>query len=363
MIGQGSLHPALALGRHKEQHEAAGAGSQQLAAQRARFHGLLVHRIDAGIGNDAVQGALFLPGRVQQLAEIGQRSIAGEKVEGSVRLGMALDSTRSGASVNSAYDRLARIHFDYASVSQMDEQAKKLVPFWTFTSRNLPMQISEMWKKPKVYAWYNSFVRNFEADPAEFTPEYFASIGAWNTGEKVAGMPLYMQPDLPHLRVQEDLDRFTKALEGENIGQVLSDVNPFFTAPAEYVMGTDLYTGRQYKDTDWTKAEGAADQIMLPLLKMLNQTKEGADGTYIQDKGMNAMRAMIPMLDRSIRLIPGSSGASGDPDRAIESWGRTMLAAPIRTLSPAQQRSTQRSQYYDKLDEAAMERVLAGGQP
>ena len=288
---------------------------------------------------------------------------AGEQVEGSVRLGMALDSTRKGASVDAAYDRLARIHFDYASVSQMDEQAKKLVPFWTYTSRNLPMQISEMWKKPKVYAWYNSFVRNFEVDPAEFTPEYFDSIGAWNTGEKVAGMPLYIQPDLPQQRVQEDIDRFTKALQGENIGQVLSDFNPFFTAPVEYVTGTDLYTGTQYKDTDYTKAEGFADKAMLPLLKMLNQTKEGADGTYIQDKGMNAMRAINPLLDRSVRLIPGASGASGDPDRAFEAWARTMLAAPIRTLSPAQQRSAQRSQRFAKMDEAAMQRVLAGGQP
>ena len=142
-------------------------------------------------------------------------------------------------------------------MSALDEKAKKLVPFWTFTSRNLPMQISEMWTKPKVYAWYNSFVRNFGVDPVEFTPEYFESVGAFNTGETmpISGLPLYLQPDLPQVRVTEDVDRFTKALQGENIGQVLSDFNPFFTAPIEYMTGTDLFTGRQYDETDWTKAK------------------------------------------------------------------------------------------------------------
>jgi hypothetical protein len=318
--------------------------------------------LESGVAQSTASGRSRLKEGVYRNRVTTKSQEIGQHVEGSVRLGMALDSTRNGASAAAAYDRLARIHFDYASVSKLDEQAKRLVPFWTFTSRNLPMQISEMWKKPKVYAWYNSFVRNFAVDPAEFTPEYFESVGAWNTGETVAGLPLYLQPDLPHVRVREDIDRFTKALQGENIGQVASDLNPFFTAPVEYVTGQDLYTGRQYKDTDWTKAEGAADAAMLPIMALLGQTKKGADGTYYQDKGMNALRAINPLLDRSIRLIPGASSSSGDPSRQYEAIART-LGIPIRTLSPQQQESTRRSAYYDQLDQAAMERVLAGGQP
>ncbi len=284
-------------------------------------------------------------------------------VEGPVRLGMALDSVSKGDSVMNAYQRIARIHFDYAAVSKFDEQAKKLVPFWTFTSRNLPMQISEMWSKPKVYAWYSSFVRNFGVEPEEFTPDYFESIGAFNTGEKMpgSGLPLYLQPDLPHLRVDEDITRLEKALSGDNIGQVLSDVNPFFTAPIEYVTDTNLYTGKKYKPTDWSPAEGFADKAMLPLLALMGQTKRGANGEiYVRDKGMDFLRSTNPLLDRTIRMVPGASQSTGDPSRQLEAMLRT-AGFPIRTLSPQQQEATQRSEYFKRQEQLAMERVLRGG--
>jgi len=102
------------------------------------------------------------------------------------------------------------------------------------------------------------------------------------------------------------------------------------------------------------------DKAMLPILALLGQTKKGADGVYIQDKGMNAMRAINPLLDRTVRLAPLSSASSGDPSRQIEALLRT-FGAPIRTLSPQQQEATQRSQYFDEREKLAMERVLAGG--
>ena len=293
----------------------------------------------------------------------------GSNVEGSVRLGMALDSVvYNKTSVEQAIDRISRIHFDYSQVSKFDEQAKKLIPFWTFMSRNLPMQITEMWTKPKGYAIYNSFVRNFATEPDADTPEYMLEQGAWNTGFKTPdwipgmgeGMDVMMLPDLPHTRVTADVENLGNVAGLSDLGGLASSFNPALTVPIEYATGTNLFTGQQFGPDDYRKASGPLDMAMLPLMKLLGQTDQRGDGIYYQEKGVDALRSLNPIQDRLTRIVPGSTGSSGDPDRQLESLLR-FLGFPIRTLSEQQKQNTRQSRYYDKLDEAQLERVLSGG--
>lgn len=282
-------------------------------------------------------------------------------VESSVRLPVAIDTLRKGGSLDDAMVRINRLHFDYSQVSRLDEKARKLVPFWTFMSRNLPLQISQMWMKPRAYSMYRNISNNLTGDAEPGTPEYFDAIGAFRLGDaELGGLPVFLQPDLPHLRLGEDLERWENALSGDP-AQALTDVNPFFTTPVEYVTGKDLFTGRTYDEDDVRKTGGLESPIGW-FADMMGLGQDLPSGEFATDeKLISAFRSMMPMYDRSLRLAPGitSGGAAAEQqNRQAESILR-FLGIPIRQLSPQQQEATLRGDYYDSVREQSLQRKLA----
>jgi hypothetical protein len=295
-----------------------------------------------------------------RVTRLSQR--VGERVEGSVRLAMAMDSMELGDSVESAIQRINRIHFDYGEISRLDEQAKRLIPFWTFMSRNLPMQVSQMWTHPKVYMAYTHFVENMAAENEEWTPEYWLKAGAFNTGLKVpdfvpesfgGGLPIYASPDLGFTRLQSDLKDYEDFLSWKRPGAVLSNINPLVSAPVEGAFRTDIFTGQKFED-DETVPVGGINSPYKWLAQALGQTTDGeVDASF-----MNMMRAINPLTDRSTRLAPALTG--GDPEgqkRMLESWLRFGVGAPLRTMTPKQQENEYFRRYYDQMDAAKQQQA------
>jgi len=207
-------------------------------------------------------------------------------------------------------------------------------------------------------------------------PEYIKQAGGFDTGVRTPtwmqgiplvgqfmpppGMPVVLQPDLPHTRLQEDVRRTAAALSGENTGQILSDVNPFFTAPFEHAMGTDFFTGKRYEAKDWSQASGAGIPLAA-LLSPIGGGKRGPNGEwYLQDKTMNTLRSVIPPLDRTARLTPGVLTAEPKGgDRMLESYLR-FLGAPVRTISEDQKRAEAARRYYQERDRLIGQAVTGG---
>ena len=173
------------------------------------------------------------------------RKLGEDLVEGPVRLAAALNTTRrlaesggvTGAAASSlAAARVKRLHFDYSDLSKMDQKIKRFIPYWMFMSRNLPLQVEQMWRKPKAYAVYNHFMNNIsvEGDEDEFMPKWMRDSGAvigmrgsgggiWGDGSDTAFMP-----DLQHTSLESDLAAFSNPIDG-----LLSAGNPFITKPIE----------------------------------------------------------------------------------------------------------------------------------
>ena len=171
-----------------------------------------------------------------------------------------------------------------------------------------------------------------------------------------------LSPDLPHQRVVSDVNALAGIADFSDLGKALTSLNPLISAPWEYATGTDMFTGQQFGPTDYRKASGTLDTAMLPLMALLGQVKTGANGDrYYQEKGVNAMRALNPLLDRGTRLFPSQSGAGGDPDRTAENVARIGFGIPVRTISQKQIEGQKRSKFFDEKERRAMERILAGG--
>jgi hypothetical protein len=287
----------------------------------------------------------------------------GERVEGGVRLGMALDTLAKGGTVDDALQRITRIHFDYGQVSALDERAKRLIPFWTYMSRNLPMQTTQMWTKPKLYARYEDVVNNFSTDAEEYTPAYWLKAGAFNTGTHVPdvpgmggaqGLPVYLQPDLGFTRLGSDLQDMEDFLSLERPGAMLSNVNPWLTAPIEFATKKDIFTGREFGPSDYTEVGGTMTPVKW-LAQALGQTNEAGQ---VSENFLNAIRAVNPTMDRTARIAPQITGGDDEAKRRqLESIAR-FLGAPVRTLTPQQQQSEYFRQYYDRQEEMARQLAM-----
>jgi hypothetical protein len=296
-------------------------------------------------------------------------------------LALGLHTTARGGSAGEALGRISRIHFDYSQVSKFDEQMKRIIPFWTFMSRNIPLQFTQMWMKPNMYLRYQSFARNMELGTPEGTtiPSYIKQAGGLDIGVKTpgwaekipligppSGMPIVVQPDLPQNRYYDDLARVTNALSGNGVGQMATNLNPLLTVPAEFTSRTDFFTGQQFPNEASVKVGGAATPWAMAL-SAIGQARKGADGSwYIDAAALNAIRGLDPNLDRMMRLMPQAGGlettdktGASTTARQAESWAR-YAGLPVRTITPQQQRSEIRNQFF-KQRERRLEKMNSGG--
>ena len=162
----------------------------------------------------------------------------------------------------------------------MDVIARRMIPFWTFMSRNLPLQIESMWLRPRTYLQYQSLVRNFGEEMNPYTPDYWLSQGAFTLDEnaKDAEAPWYLAPDLPHLRVAEPL---TALAQGDLGRAVLSDINPLFLAPSRRSPQARSSTPGSGSPTNPAPPQGAGEAMLAPLLSLLGWARRcqrsGAD--------------------------------------------------------------------------------------
>jgi hypothetical protein len=196
------------------------------------------------------------------------RRWGGDWVEGPVRLGMALDSIANGQDVFMAAARIERIHFNYSATSTLDKYARRLIPFWTFMSRNLPMQIQQMWMKPRAYAVYNHLTDNFDlTEDGELMPKWMKDIGGFTVARDVGwmgGKDLVLTPDLQHSRLEQEL--------GDPMG-MLGSVTPYLRVPTEMWANKRAFTGGPVFYDDNPSAGQQADYLAEQLLPPYAQGK------------------------------------------------------------------------------------------
>lgn len=282
----------------------------------------------------------------------------GARVEGPVRLGMAFDTVRNGGSVQDAVSRITRVHFDYSQASRFDEQMKRLLPFWTFMSRNLPMQVQQMWTRPARYAQYNSFVRNMRGEDAEGMPQYIKDRGGFMLPSPVdlpfLGTINAIDPDLPHLRLEEDIARYGDVFQ--NPGQILSDANPWLTAPIEVATRKNLYTGANVGQDEFEHVSNPLEMAMAAFLAPFGATKQSPDtGEWGMDQAwVGGLQSVNPLIDRATRLTGSGPTGSG---RMGETFLR-LFGVPARNITEQQMQNTMLSQYFDQQDANAQRRGL-----
>jgi hypothetical protein len=239
----------------------------------------------SGAGGNFSAAELGDPGRFGRLSDnpVTRASrAAGEWVEGPVRLALALNTIKAGGTAQDALARVTRIHFDYSQLSNFDRKMKQLVPFWTFMSRNLPLQLQQMWLKPKSYAHYQSLVRNLDqGQEGDIVPLSWQETGAFKVGSGVmGGDDLYLAPDLPHVRLKQEVEKLGDPQ------RFLADFNPAIRVPFEtMVADRKMFTGNEFRDDE--------NKLLYALLNMVPPVAQAQRvagvGDYYEDRQLQSV--------------------------------------------------------------------------
>jgi hypothetical protein len=219
----------------------------------------------------------------------------GKWIENHSRFMLAWDGVSKGMDMDAAATRVRKYLIDYADVSTGDQLMRQIVPFWMWTSRNLPLQLGNMWLNPKAYAIYNTIKRNARADKeGDVVPQWMREIGAFKLP---FGNNLYATPDFGFNRVGQQIQELSDPQ------RLLSNVNPLLRVPIELMGGRQLYNNRQFSDKPVQVGNGAG-AILQPFLAAAGygETRDGKQ--FVNDKAYYAVRNLIPFLGTAERLTP-----------------------------------------------------------
>ena len=219
----------------------------------------------------------------------------GRWIENHSRFMLAWDGVSQGLDASSASARVRKYLIDYTDVSTADQYMRQIVPFWMWTSRNLPMQLGNMWLNPKAYAIYNNIKRNISDDQeGDVIPQWMTDIGAFKLP---FGNNLYATPDFGFNRVGQQVQELSDPT------RFLSNVNPLLRVPVELMGGRQLYSNRPFSDKPVEVGNGAG-AILQPFLAAAGYGESRDGKQFVDDRAFYALRNLIPFLGTAERLTP-----------------------------------------------------------
>ena len=165
-----------------------------------------------------------------------------EMIENQLRVPLFLDRIAKGESPEIAAKWVYKFHFDYAPelLTPFEKNVmKRIVPFYTWTRHNIPLQFEQLLKQPGKYLSMDKLKREIEAaqdtervaEERKYMPDWLQNMFTIRMGDvKATGEPYYLQFDLP----LEDMNKL-------NIREILSMTSPLLKYPLERILNKNIY--------------------------------------------------------------------------------------------------------------------------
>lgn len=165
-----------------------------------------------------------------------------ENVEEHLRLPLFIDTWKKTGSFDEAAEKVFKFHFDYSSSGASNfENAvmKKVMPFYTWSRNNIPLQIEQALKQPgKQGATIKLFNALVDPDVRENLPSYLQGGLAVQTGKEKNGMaPVLTGLGLP----LEDLNNLS-------VRGITGMLSPLIKTPVEFATGKSTFYDKDIDD-------------------------------------------------------------------------------------------------------------------
>lgn len=263
---------------------------------------------------------------------------------------IGLEPAETGARGYAASAWVKATQFDYADLSEFEQSLKFVVPFWTWSRYNVPLQIRAMVQQPGRIAtalrFQESLGRMFDEDEDSISPSYIADrfgisiperyfewLPEWmrpkgdvtlglTYGEPLADVnELFRDPTFPQRDRWQD---WVKPGQVVSVRAVAQSLNPFGIALSEAQRAMQeggSFDSRNVEDApNWARALGLARE---------DPTEPGR---YIASRPlMEFFRNVAPPVGMAERTIPWVAGGDREPGRWTTTIVSSMFGLPVAT--------------------------------
>lgn len=268
---------------------------------------------------------------------IKQWSQANETAEMAARFSLAMSSLKRGMDYDAALNQVSRYHFDYTDISSFDETMRRFIPFWTFASRNIPLQLVNQAARPSLYRRYEALRTNFGVSEDDKTV-----YPRWLEDRRPLQFPgmspgSVINPDLPFVDMQEQMRMFSDPM------RLLSMANPLVKLPMELAGGRQFYLNIPFSDKK-SDVSGPLDWPALLAGLATGGAGRRPDGSYYTtQRAAYALPNLLPTLGQLQRVLPKIpftdiklGGKEGYRDRQSSS-AASYFGLPYRRVSAQEQ--------------------------
>jgi len=271
-----------------------------------------------------------------------------EYVEDAVRFPMALDTLRKGGTYTEAVQRISRYHFDYSDLSKFDEKMLKVVPFWIWTTRNIPSQLANQYMRPSTYAIWENIQQNMPVDAGITMPAWIEKYEP--LGLVALGLPsdIVLRPDLPHQRLAEGIEQIL------NPQRLIGNMYPSIKIPAEGYAGRQLGIDVGPFKEEQRVAKGLEKPIA-DLMSIIPFVERGvgrnAEGQRtISDFASYAVGNFVPPIGTAQRLSGGRLGGKDTLAERQLSSVANWFGIPLQEVKEVQERGELIKRQFDVKD-------------
>jgi hypothetical protein len=171
--------------------------------------------------------------------------------------------------------------FDYFDLTPFERQwMRRIIPFYTWMRKNLPLQFEEVIKQPGKYAAIGKYQSAMsEETDKEKIPDYVEE----GMGIKLPEGP-YVMPNLPYA----DLQRIPHSIE--TFRELISNINPIIRYPVEVATNQEFFSGMPL---EWY----AGERTHLPVVEGAIERLLGVDiPDIIPKRTVGHLLNQVPML-------------------------------------------------------------------
>ena len=173
-----------------------------------------------------------------------------ETVENKLRLPLFIDRLMKGDTPKEAAEWVFKFHFDYVPQTGMTaferNWMKRLIPFYTWTRNNIPLQFEQMIKQPSKYSALEKTRQSISGKTGEkefeYLPDWMREQFTMRVGKNEAGQSLWLQLDLP----LEDVAKLP--INESGVREIVSMLSPLLKFPIERYTNKELYFGGEIVD-------------------------------------------------------------------------------------------------------------------
>lgn len=231
----------------------------------------------------------------------------GSMIETNAKLAMFLDQLAKGKTIKESAEHVRTYLFDYSDITRFEKGLKMFIPFYTFTRKNLPLQLKSLVERPDKYLAVER-LRRASLDMAGMPEEDIEVMPEW-LRERAFGSPVdgaVFTPLFPSDNISDFLS--TEEPIAQPLRAVGTMVSPLIKTPLfELPANVALFTGQPIERYEGQRAQFAGIDMPAKLAYVLNQIGMGRDvSRAVEDffstkEQKGTVSPIIPLLDQTIR--------------------------------------------------------------